>query len=126
MPVEARALCACGTEICPGALFCWQHSANAPRVGEFRADAGQLLWRTTSRAKGMIERAVAVLVDGRQIEVHEVIELLSHRPARVSVKYIERPVVRDAQPAYAEVELAALIGQFADGIELIDAKRSVS
>jgi hypothetical protein len=123
MATGSGAVCpTCNCDVLPGTLFCWQHVADPPRLAEYRQDEGQLLW-ATARCKVSAERAVAVIVDGRQVIVRDVAELLGQRPASLLIEYTEPGVDAD-QIFRADVSLATLLEGFVAGLEFVHATRS--
>ncbi len=106
-------------DVVVGTLFSWRHAADAPRIGEFRADHGQLLWV----AKQGAERGFAVLIDGRQAHVRAVEEALAGRPARLLVELTLS--ARSAEVIRAEIALPSLLERAITGDESVEAQRAV-
>ena len=112
----------CSGEVRPGMLFCWRHRTSAPKVGELLEDHGQLIWRSTSKCSSKLERAVAVLLDGIQVQVRSADEVRHTRPARVSLE-IANPSSAGAATTSVHVTLVALMDAFLSDEEQVDATR---
>lgn len=114
----------CSGEIATGILFCWRHATSPPRVGEFVEDSGQLVWRTTANCSGRQERALAVLLDGLQVQVRLVDEAPQVRPARVNLE-VGNPSNTGAAATPVFVPLTALLDALLAGDEQVEALRFV-
>ncbi|MCC6649128.1 MAG: hypothetical protein IT374_26610 [Polyangiaceae bacterium] len=120
MPAPSHLVATPDGDVVVGTLFSWRQSADAPRVGEFRAEHGQLLWV----AKQGAERGFAVLLDGRQVHVREVEELLDGRPARLRVGLSLSP--RAVEVIRAELALPTLLECAIGGTETVEAQRATA
>ncbi|MBM4320719.1 MAG: hypothetical protein FJ125_12370 [Deltaproteobacteria bacterium] len=127
MAQEEKPLCpACGKEVIAGTLYCWRHAASQTfRVGEFVAEAGQLLW-VARGCSVAAEHPLALLVDEQQVVVRDVEELCLGKPARLVVSYTPPGTREDAEPAQVVVPLPELLGRILEGWERIDATAPAS
>lgn len=114
----------CSGEIAAGILFCWRHPTSPPKVGEFLEDNGQLVWRTTPSCSGRQERALAVLLDGLQVQVRLADEAPQARPARVNLE-VGNPSNTGAAATPVFVPLTALLDALLAGDEQVEALRFV-
>lgn len=112
----------CSGEIAAGILFCWRHPTSPPKVGELIEDHGQLVWRTTAGCSGRQERALAVLLDGLQVQVRMADEAPQVRPARVNLE-VGNPSNTGTAATQVFVPLAALLEALLAGDEQVDALR---
>lgn len=113
---------ACSGEVLPGLLYCWRHPSDPPKVGEVVEDHGQLLWRSTARCAGRQERALAVLLDGVQVQVRAADEALHARPGRIHLE-VGSPANTAATATAAYVPLATLLDALLTGDEQVEATR---
>lgn len=104
-------------DILPGTLFDWRKPGKT-RVASYRVDGGQLLWVTD--APPTREVVLAVLLDGKPVEVTSVREL-DQKPRRLRVEC--RPIASSEAETTAEVELSALFESLLEGSERIAATR---
>lgn len=113
----------CAGEITAGILFCWRHPESPPKVGEVRADHGQLLWTSTSACSATMERPLAVLLDGVQVSVADANELLNTRPCRINLALTD-PRSPSGTSVDAHIDLTALFEAIAARREEIEAVRT--
>lgn len=113
---------ACSGEVVPGILYCWRHPASPPKLGEIVEDHGQLLWRTTAACSGKQERALAVLLDGIEVQVRTADEVHHARPARVSLE-VGNPANTGTAATPVYVPLASLLDALLAGDEQVEAMR---
>jgi len=99
-------------------LYCWRHSSSPPQVGELVESHGQLLWRSTGDCSARQERAIAVLLDGMQLQVREAIAI----PRKVELK-LDDPSNPAAPSIVAHVALTAVFDALVNGDEQIEASR---
>jgi hypothetical protein len=111
---------ACSGEIVPGLLYCWRHPTSPPRVGELVEDHGQLLWRSTASCSAKLERSVAVLLDGIQVQVRAA-DVVT-RPARVNLE-VGNPSNTGTQATPVFVPLMSLLDALVAGDEQVEAMR---
>lgn len=111
---------ACNGEVIPGMLYCWRHPSNPPKIGQLLEDHGQLLWQATAACSGKLERAIAVLLDGIQVEVRVADERV--RPAQVNLE-IGNPA--DTAPGTTSVflPLTCVLDALLAGDEQVEASR---
>ena len=122
MPGNAKCICPqCDEEVVCGTQFCWRHPSNPPRVGEYTAQDGQLLWASDDACRGRASHCLAVLVNAQQVCLRRVDADVSRPPARLLVEYVEWPVLPQATSRTALVPMDALYQRIADGWESVDA-----
>ena len=117
MTIEAKGAVSmrAAENVLPGTYYDWHQGGG--RVAGYRADGGQLLWRTEH---GTSERALAILVDGAPVEVVDVLEPTGN-PRRLPITC--RPIGSKEEPFAVELGLAELFERFLAHSERIDAKR---
>jgi hypothetical protein len=113
---------ACSGEVLPGLLYCWRHPTDPPKVGEILEDHGQILWKSTARCSGKQERAIAVLLDGVQVQVRTADEAVHARPGRLNLE-VGNPANTAAAATAVYVPLAALLDALSSGTEHVEATR---
>lgn len=112
-----KALCPeCTEEIIPGTLYCWRHGTGS-KVGDFLCDEGHLVWATRD-ARGKAERCVAVLVENRQVLVHDVEVDDKSAPVKLSLHYVD---IGSSNEANADIVLSELVNRMIDGWESVHA-----
>ena len=111
---------ACHGEVLAGQLYCWRHPNNPPKVGQLVEDHGQLVWRATAACSGKLERAIAVLLDGLQVEVRAADELA--RSARIDLE-VGPPANTAAGTTRVFLRLTGVLDALLAGDEQVEASR---
>jgi hypothetical protein len=112
---------ACSGEVLPGILYCWRHPTSPPRVGSFVDDHGQLLWQATAACSAKLERAVAVLLDGVEVDVRRADE--GGRPGQLHLE-VGHPANSGPAVTPVFVSLTSLLDALLAGDEQVEASRS--
>ena len=113
-------------EVVPGTLYYWRSwrvGGEQIQVARYRLDAGQLVWGPElARIPGAVPRPMAVIVDGVQVEVTALREVLSPPEPRLQLDY---RVAGEAGGGVqvAELSLTEVMRQLLGGWELVRAKR---
>ena len=115
----------CNSKIQPGSVFCWAHPApDAPKIGGYSDDNGQLLWKSDpERVNGVSEYAAAITIDGKQIEIENVVVSIS--PGSASMDFEIKSGGRGTNATKrGSVLLAKVVSAFFAGEEMIPATLS--
>lgn len=117
---EIKIVCSsCEQEIIPGTLYCWRHRSEAPKIGSYRVDEGQLLWASVG-CKGTAERALSLLVDGEQVQLRDVQQVTETRPPKLVVDFVSLGVPPGTPNRTGDIPLPRLFERLVAGAESVD------